>query len=164
MRFTKHLAAASFVVSLTTATSAFAAPPLTTATLVIDGIGSSPVLAWSWGASNSSTTHLGGGGGAGNPNFQDVSITRYTDSLSSMLVLKTATGGPPFDKVTLQDDSTILELYDVIVTSVSVGNRAGDKKAPPQDENVSLNFPKFCYSTGGAKTCWDIVNKGPWTP
>ena len=34
------------------------------------------VLAWSWGASQSGTTHLGSGGGAGKVNVQDLSFTK----------------------------------------------------------------------------------------
>ena len=40
------------------------------------------VLAWSWGLSNSGTTHQGGGGGGGKANVQDLSFTQrsqYTD-------------------------------------------------------------------------------------
>ena len=33
------------------------------------------VLAWSWGMSQSGTTHTAGGTGAGQANFQDLSVT-----------------------------------------------------------------------------------------
>jgi type VI secretion system secreted protein Hcp len=33
------------------------------------------VLAWSWGVSNSGSTHQGGGGGSGKVNVQDLSFT-----------------------------------------------------------------------------------------
>ena len=32
------------------------------------------ILAWSWGMSQSGTFHVGGGGGAGKANFQDMSV------------------------------------------------------------------------------------------
>ena len=33
------------------------------------------VLAWSWGLSQSGSFHVGGGGGAGKANFQDISFS-----------------------------------------------------------------------------------------
>ena len=50
------------------------------------------VLAWSWGASNSGTTHLGGGSGAGKANVQDISVTKYIDKSSPTLLLNTMNG------------------------------------------------------------------------
>ena len=44
------------------------------------------VLAWSWGASQSGTMHLGSGGGSGKVSVQDVSITKYVDSSSHLLL------------------------------------------------------------------------------
>src|SRR4051794_28860352 len=37
------------------------------------------VLAWSWGASQSGTTHGGSGSGGGKVSVQDLSITKYID-------------------------------------------------------------------------------------
>jgi type VI secretion system secreted protein Hcp len=45
------------------------------------------VLAWSWGMSNSGTTHVGGGGGAGKASFQDISLTKYVDKSGSSSLL-----------------------------------------------------------------------------
>jgi type VI secretion system secreted protein Hcp len=50
------------------------------------------VLAWSWGASNSGSFHMGGGGGAGKANFQDISITKYLDKSSPALMIALALG------------------------------------------------------------------------
>ncbi|MET0157138.1 MAG: type VI secretion system tube protein Hcp, partial [Methyloceanibacter sp.] len=44
------------------------------------------VLAWSWGLSQSGTTHVGGGGGAGKVNVQDLSITKWVDKSSPTLM------------------------------------------------------------------------------
>src|SRR5919197_1518553 len=44
------------------------------------------VLAWSWGASNSGSAHMGGGGGSGKVNVQDLSITKYVDKSSPLLL------------------------------------------------------------------------------
>ena len=37
------------------------------------------VLAWSWGMSQTGTMHVGGGGGAGKVDVQDISLTKYVD-------------------------------------------------------------------------------------
>ena len=44
------------------------------------------VLAWSWGMSQSGTTHMGGGGGSGKVAVQDMSITKYVDSATNALM------------------------------------------------------------------------------
>ena len=56
-------------------------------TLKIDGVdgeskikdheGEIDVLAWNWGLSQSGLVHVGGGGGSGKANIQDLSITKY---------------------------------------------------------------------------------------
>ena len=45
------------------------------------------VLAWSWGMSQSGTTHMGSGGGAGKVSVQDLSFTKYVDMSSTELML-----------------------------------------------------------------------------
>lgn len=89
MNITKSLAAATVALGLVSTTPAFAAEVIT---LNIKDIGQSNVLAWSWGASNGGTTHLGGGGGAGRAAFQDLSLTRAVDSQSPSFLKGVATG------------------------------------------------------------------------
>ena len=75
-------------------------------TLKIDGVdgeskidgheGEIDVLAWSWGhESQSGSMHVGGGGGAGKANIQDVSLTKYVDKASTNLIRKLLQRGPP---------------------------------------------------------------------
>ena len=107
------------------------------------------ILAWSWGASNSGTTHVGGGGGAGKVNVQDMSITKYVD-LSSATLLNAVSTGKHFNTATLYVRKA--------------GGSGGEDRLT---ENVSLNFAKFKYTyteqldTGGAGTKgtfnWDIA-------
>ena len=130
------------------------------------------VLAWSWGVSNSGTTHVGGGGGAGKANFQDLSITKYVDSSSSALLIAAASG-KHHDKAKLivrkagdkPLEYIIIELTEVMVTSVSTGGSGGEDRLT---ENIVLNFGeiKFSYqpqsktggADGGAKIfAWDIA-------
>src|SRR5262245_50501229 len=50
------------------------------------------ILAWSWGMSQTGTTHHGSGGGAGKANFQDLSCTKYIDKASPDLMYHCAAG------------------------------------------------------------------------
>ncbi|MBX9638989.1 MAG: type VI secretion system tube protein Hcp, partial [Mycobacteriaceae bacterium] len=119
------------------------------------------VLAWSWGMSQSGTTHMGGGGGAGKVNVQDLSFTQYVEKSSATLMVACATGkhiakgnlvvrkagDKPFEYIKI-------EMTDLIVTSVSTGGSGGEDRLT---QNVTLNFAKVKLEyfeqdkTGGAK-------------
>ncbi|MGS0743822.1 Hcp family type VI secretion system effector [Glaciimonas sp. GG7] len=129
------------------------------------------VLAWSWGMSQSGTTHMGQGGGAGKANFQDLSFTKYVDSSSNALMVSLAKG-THVPEVTLlvrkagegQKTYIAIVLKEVLVTSVSTGGSGGEDRLT---ENVTLNFAKVKYSytpqtgTGSAGAvkdfAWDIA-------
>jgi type VI secretion system secreted protein Hcp len=128
------------------------------------------VLAWSWGASNAGSSHMGGGSGAGKVNVQDLSVTKYIDAASADLY-KACCNGQHFNKATLivrkaggtQLDYVELTMEQVMVTSVSTGGSGGEDRLT---ENVTLNFAKFKFKyteqsekgAGGAKPemGWDI--------
>src|SRR4051812_29181186 len=65
--------------------------PIGTLTLAPGGT-EIPVLAWSFGASNSGTAHTGGGAGAGKAIFQDLSLTKFIDSNSAGILTSLASG------------------------------------------------------------------------
>lgn len=133
--------------------------------------GSIDVLAWSWGLSNSGTFHFGGGAGAGKVSVQDLSITKYVDRSSPILMGRCSdgnhfaegrlivrkTGATPVEYI-------VLGLTNVLVTSVSTGGSGGEDRLT---ENVSLNFEKYRYtytpqladgSAGGpVEWAWDIA-------
>jgi type VI secretion system secreted protein Hcp len=130
------------------------------------------VLAWSWGMSNSGTTHSGGGGGAGKVNVQDLSITKWLDKGSTDLQ-QACCKGQHFDTATLVvrksgGDTPIeyltITMSEVMVTAVSTGGSGGEDRLT---ENVTLNFAKvkFAYAPqaktgakGGDKEfVWDIA-------
>jgi len=108
------------------------------------------VLAWSWSASQSGTTHMGAGSGAGKADVKDISVTKYIDSASHMLLqhvfdgkhIPEATlvvrkaGGTPLEYV-------VIKMTDVLITSVSTGGTGGDNMLT---ENVTLNFAKVNYT------------------
>lgn len=119
------------------------------------------VLAWSWGVSNSGTTHMGGGSGAGKSNFQDLSVTAWYEKSTHELI-KSCTKGTHHDKITLvcrKAGDTPLEyityiLSDCLITSVSTGGSGGEDRLTV---NFSINFGGFEIKyqtqnkTGGAE-------------
>jgi type VI secretion system secreted protein Hcp len=104
------------------------------------------VLAWSWGASNSGSAHVGGGAGSGKVNVQDLSFTKFIDTSSPDLMLACC-NGKHFAEGLLtvrKAGETPLEylkitLGDILVTSVSTGGSGGEDRLT---ENVTLNFAK----------------------
>ncbi|MCR9244808.1 MAG: type VI secretion system tube protein Hcp [bacterium] len=134
------------------------------------------VLAWSWGLSQSGTMHVGGGGGAGKVNVQDISVTKYVDKSSpdlakaccegkhfkdARLIVRKA-GGSPLEYL-------IIEMEKVLVSSVSTGGSGGEDRLT---ENVTFNFGKVKYKyqpqkDDGAKDGgvvemgWDIAENVP---
>ncbi len=133
------------------------------------------VLAWSWGMSQSGTTHVGGGGGSGKVSIQDLSFTKYVDTATTAL-MTACCKGTHIPKVNLTvrkaGDTPLeyikLELETVIVTSVSSGGSGGEDRLT---ENVSLNFAKFKYEytkqadkggKGATSTSgWDVAANVP---
>ncbi|MFC5582884.1 Hcp family type VI secretion system effector [Rhodanobacter terrae] len=113
--------------------------------------GEVPILAWSWGASNSGDLHGGSGASGGKAHVQDISITKYVDSCSNALLDAVCTGGR-IDTAWLyvtnatgeQTDFLTLELSEgILVTSYSTGGSGGEDRLT---ENVTLHFGKFKYS------------------
>jgi|SRR3954465_7973216 len=105
------------------------------------------VLAWSWGMSNSGNAHLGGGLGAGKVNVQDLSLTKYVDKSSAVLMGACATGKHiPEALLTVRKagekplEYLKIALTDVLITSLSTGGSGGEDRLT---ENVTLNFAKY---------------------
>lgn len=114
------------------------------------------VLAWSWGAAQSGTTHMGKGGGSGKVNVQDITVTKYVDrsspniwtavakgdhSADATLVVRKA-GGTPLEYI-------VIKMKEVLVTSVSTGGSGGEDRLT---ENISLNFAEFSFTYTEQKT------------
>ena len=133
------------------------------------------VLAWSWGMSQSGSFHVGGGGGAGKVNVQDISVTKYIDKATPVLMLD-CSNGDHIKEATLTVrkagksplEYVIIKMTKVLVTSVSTGGSGGEDRLT---ENITLNFAKVetTYKeqsgTGGEEASktytWDIeANKG----
>ncbi len=104
------------------------------------------VLSWSWGASQSGTTHMGTGGGAGKVSVQDLSFTKYIDRASpdlflyicsgkhikSALLTVRKAGGDPLEYLKIN-------MEDLIVSGLSTGGSGGEDRLT---ENVTLNFAR----------------------
>jgi type VI secretion system secreted protein Hcp len=150
--------------AVTTAALAFAAGPAhaakTTMTLAI-GAQSSPVSAYSWGATNSVSAHSGTGGGAGKVSVQDLSVTKETDAMTPSLVRAVATG-EHLQQVAVQFTSGVFTssycLSDAVVTSVTNAAGAGDER--PTD-TVSFDFARFTFKVGTAAFAFDLVQNAP---
>jgi len=104
------------------------------------------VLAWSEGSSNSSTTHMGTGSGAGTINIQGVNITKWLDRSDPELRLAILSGRR-FDEVKLDvikscGDRGIYTQYaitlnDVLVAALSSGGSSGEDRLT---ENVTFSM------------------------
>lgn len=104
------------------------------------------VLAWSWGMSQSGSFHVGGGGGAGKVNIQDVSFTKYVDKASPELMLACSNGKHIKEAVlTVRKagekplEYLTITMEKVLVSSVSTGGSGGEDRLT---ENVTVNFAK----------------------
>lgn len=134
------------------------------------------ILAWSWGMSQSGTTHMGGGGGSGKVSVQDITLTKYVDAASPALMLGCCKGTHHDEAVLVvrKAGDTPLEyikitMKEVIVSNLSTGGSGGEDRLT---ENVTLNFAefKFEYQTqtrrggkeGGARiAAWNIAENAP---
>ena len=126
------------------------------------------VLAWSWGMSNSGTAHMGGGAGAGKVNVQDLSLTKYVDKASPVLMLACCNGAH-YDSAELvvrkagKDplEYIKIKMTEVLITSVSTGGSGGEDRLT---ENVTLNFAKVdvTYVPQSDKGAGDGDNKMTW--
>jgi type VI protein secretion system component Hcp len=133
------------------ASPASAAQDKSAGTLSIENVGSSPILAWSWGVSN--TTTIGGstgGAGAGKVVLEDFSLTKRIDPLSTELTRAAATGtnypevvvsipmGGPMSPFAIE-----YKLKPVFVSSLQQSG-SGDEST----ESVSLTYGAFEQNIG----------------
>jgi type VI secretion system secreted protein Hcp len=108
------------------------------------------ILSWSWGASNTGTTHMGSGGTAGRVNVQDISFQKYCDKASHALLLACCNGKHiPKGKLTARKaggdsavDYLVIEFEDLIISGFQTGGSGSDER---QVESVTANFRSFKY-------------------
>jgi type VI secretion system secreted protein Hcp len=105
------------------------------------------VLSWSWGMIQSGSMHVGGGGGSGKVNVSDITLTKYVDR-SSPVILKYCCNGKHFSKATLTvrkaGENAVeyfkINMEPVLISSINTGGSGGEDRLI---ENVGLNFGKF---------------------
>jgi type VI secretion system secreted protein Hcp len=105
------------------------------------------ILAWSWGMSQTGTTHSGAGGGAGKVDVQDIHVTKYLDKASPVL-MKMCCKGTHFKEavftVRKAGDKPLeylkITMKEGLISTISVGGSQGDERTT---ENVTLNFALF---------------------
>lgn len=114
------------------------------------------VLSWSWALSQSGTTHTSQGGGAGKVSVQDLSVTKYVDSSTPVLMKMCANGkhiGEALLTVRKAGENPLeyikIKMTDAIVSSISTGGGEGEERLV---ENLVLNFAKveFIYTPQAA--------------
>jgi type VI secretion system secreted protein Hcp len=121
------------------------------------------ILAFSFGATQSGSTHMGGGGGSGKVNFQDISFTKYIDK-STPILLQMVANGKHFKEGTLTVrkagehplEYLKIKLNEILVSSYSSGGSGGEDRLT---ENVTLNFAKIdvAYSPQKADGTGDVA-------
>jgi type VI secretion system secreted protein Hcp len=126
--------------------------------LKVDGIeGESPdakhkgqidLESWSWGATQSGTHGVGGGGGAGKVSVQDFHFVMKINKASPKLMLACATG-QHIKEATLtcrkaggkQEDFFVVKMSELLVSSYQTGG-SGHSDILPTDQ-ISMNFAKI---------------------
>ncbi len=133
--------------------------------------GAIDVVAWSWGMSQSGSSQMGGGSGAGKANFQDLSFTKYVDKSSTALMIALAKGSHIAEcKLTCrkagegQQKYIEITMKQVLISSLSTGGSGGEDRLT---ENVTLNFGQVSFeyfmqdkagkTASGGKLAWDIA-------
>ena len=129
------------------------------------------ILAFSWGISNSSNTHMGGGGGVGKASFTDLTITKHVDLASAAIALLCANGKHVKEAILVvrKQGEKPLDYYKIKMEDVLVSSfqHSGSDGGGPPTESVSLNFAKMFFeykvqkpdgSAGaGGEFKWDIA-------
>lgn len=142
---------------------------------LVDGhTGEIDILAWSWGMTQSGTTHMGPGAGGGKVNIQDITMTKYVDLATNDLIKKCcdgthiasadlyvrkAGGASPIEYL-------VINFKEILVSSYSTGG--SEDGLDRVQETFSLNFAEFTMTytkqnaqgapDGSASAGWNIPN------
>lgn len=104
------------------------------------------VLAWAWGVSMAGGMNIGGGAGAGKPNFSDLTFTHNVDKATPNL-FKTCATGKHVKEVKLiarkagekQLEFLLITMGEVLITHVAPAGNVADGSMV---ESVSLQFAR----------------------
>ena len=157
----RHLLRRAAVVGIALAAALVVASPASAAadksagTLTIPDKGSSDILAWSWGVTNTTTVGgSSGGAGAGKAVLGDFHLSKRIDPLSADLT-RAVTSGTHFAEVTVSAPiggpgapfAVEYKLRQVIVSSLQQSGSAGEST-----ESVSLAYGSFNQTIGNVPT------------
>ncbi len=136
------------------------------------------VLAWSWGMSQSGTTHTGGGGGGGKVDVNDISLTKYVD-LATHDLIKRCTSGEHIESgelIVRKSGGTPVEymrikMEEILISSYQTG---GAKDGLDRiQETLTLNFRRFeviytlqeASGAAGPESMagWEIAENKAWS-
>lgn len=110
------------------------------------------VLNWSWGLTQSGTSHLGPGAGSGKVNVNDMHFSKYVDKSTANLI-KSACLGTHIASATLTVskaggdapvDYVKIDFKEVLVSSYSTGGSADGLDRVV--EQISFNFAQFVFT------------------
>jgi type VI secretion system secreted protein Hcp len=103
------------------------------------------VLSWSWSATQAGSAQVGGGGGAGKCSFADLTITKYCDAATPVLIGMVASGKPikkAFFTVRKAGGKALefikITMENAVITSFSCSGSGGGVEG--QTETLTLNF------------------------
>jgi type VI secretion system secreted protein Hcp len=125
--------------------------------------GSIDISQWSWGMSQSGTTHLGPGGGSGKVNVQDLTLTKYVDMATHDLLKVCASGKHIADGelIVRKAGATPLEYFKIEMTGIMISSYSTGGSGDGMDrvmETVTLNFAKYKVTYASQKA---DGSKGP---
>lgn len=103
------------------------------------------ILSWSWGASQSGTTHMGSGSGGGKAHFQDLNLVMFVGKEMPALLQHLSTGkhiskGTLYCRKAAGDNPLEylkIEMEDLIISSFSTGGSGAEDRVT---YNCSINF------------------------
>jgi type VI secretion system secreted protein Hcp len=107
------------------------------------------VLSWTWGMTQSGSAHLGTGTGTGKVSVRDISLTKYVDR-SSPVLMKYCCKGKYFGaaKLTIRKAGdaalpyVVISMTEGLISSVTHGGTGHDERMV---ESVTLNFKAFKF-------------------
>jgi type VI secretion system secreted protein Hcp len=106
------------------------------------------ILSWGWGATQSGTMSIGGGGGAGKVAFSDMHFAMKMNKASPKLALA-CSSGEHIKNAQLtcrkagkeQQEYLVIKLAEVLVSSYQTAGGGGDNPIPT--DSFSFNFAKI---------------------
>lgn len=135
------------------------------------------ILNWSWGLTQSGTTHVGQGGGQGKVNVQDISVVKYLDLATNDLI-KRCSNGEHIEEGTLivrkagtnPLEYLTIKMNHILISSYQTGG--GADGLDRVQEQMSMNFRAFYVTytlqmpdgSAGASSSygWNIAKNIEW--